>query len=260
VTLGGKPLFLFENGEISLFNDLSIKKVSFPFSPRRSGLAFVEARPENRKLTWLKSWFDALLYIQIDPKRMGARAEKEAVHPTKTLENFAEWYRHLRLERGSAMEAMRRSLTEVIDGFESLDLKDAGLNTRVLQVAARLDGKSVAYGFDELSDGQRALIGLYALLHCSPGHQSLVCIDEPDNFIALAEIQPWLSELQDAEETGLQVMIASHHPELLNQLATRNGIVLERIDGRQTIARPFAPDDDSTLTPAELVARGWELA
>jgi predicted ATPase len=114
------------------------------------------------------------------------------------------------------------------------------------------------YAFDELSDGQRALVGLYTLLHCSLANGATLCIDEPDNFVALAEIQPWLSRLRDIQDIESQVLIASHHPELLNELATRNGVVLDRVDGRQSLVKPWAPPSDTTLTPAEIVARGWE--
>jgi predicted ATPase len=263
VTLDGKPLFLFESGNVHLHNNQFQEKVQFPLNPRRSGLSIVEARKDNTKLSWLKDWLGRILCIQIDPKLMGARAEKEAVRPTFNLSNFADWYRNLRLSQGKAMEDLRRSLQEVIGGFESLDFADAGLNTKVLQVAARAGGngkgKDQQYAFGELSDGQRALIGLYAVLHCALADQTTICIDEPDNFVALAEIQPWVSRLSDlAEQTGSQVLIASHHPELLNQLATRNGVILDRVDGRQALARPFGPPSDTTLTPAELVARGWE--
>jgi len=283
VTLNGKPLFLFENGTVHLHNNQFQDRVQFPLNSRRSGLSIVESRTDNTKLSWLKDWFGRILYVQIDPKLMGSRAEREAVRPTFDLSNFADWYRHLRLDQGKGTEDLRISLQEVIGGFESLDLKEAGLNTRVLQVSVRakalqhgfhelpdgqrvpwagpvaVDGPALQYSFDELSDGQRALIGLYTLLHCALADQTTICIDEPDNFVALVEIQPWLSRLSDlAQEAGSQVLIASHHPELLNQLATRNGVVLDRVDGRQTLVRPFAPPSDTTLTPAEIVARGWE--
>jgi predicted ATPase len=267
VTLDGKPLFLFENGTLHLHNNQFLEKVQFPLSPRRSGLSIVESRKDNTKLSWLKDWLGRILCVQIDPKRMGARAEKEVVRPTFNLSNFADWYRHLRLSQGKAMEDLRRSLQEVISGFESLDFADAGLNTKVLQVTARAGGDGRGrepqqqYAFGELSDGQRALIGLYTVLHCTLDNRATICIDEPDNFVALAEIQPWLSRLSDsAQEASSQILIASHHPELLNQLATRNGVVLDRVDGRQTLVRPFAPPSDTTLTPAEIVARGWERA
>jgi energy-coupling factor transporter ATP-binding protein EcfA2 len=262
VTLDGMPLFRFENGTVHLYNNQFQEKVQFPLNPRRSGLSIVESRKDNTKLSWLKDWLGGILYLQIAPERMGARAEKEAVRPTDDLSNFADWYRHLRLDQGKRTEDLRLSLQEVIGGFESLDLKEAGLNTRVLQVAIRAgdgNGKALQYDFHELSDGQRALIGLYTVLYCALVNQATICIDEPDNFVALAEIQPWLSRLSGlAQESGSQVLIASHHPELLNELATRNGAVLERVDGRQTLARPFAPPSDTTLTPAEIVARGWE--
>ena len=152
----------------------------------------------------------------------------------------------------------------MIDGFEGLDLKGPPSGTRLLQVAVRTGGdgkgKSQQYGFDELSDGQRALVGLYTLLHCALTDHSTLCIDEPDNFVALREIQPWLSDILDrSQENGSQVLLISHHPELLNQLATRNGIIIERTDAGPTRVRPFAPPDDWTLTPAEIIARGWEL-
>jgi predicted ATPase len=260
VTLNGAQLFLFENGTVHLYNDYSAdSRVQFPLDSGRSGLAIVESRPDNTRLTWFKDWLGKLLYIQIDPKNMGARADKETANPDYDLSNFADWYRHLRLEKGAAMEGLRKSLTEVIAGFESLDLKEAGLGARILQVASRVDGRSLQYDFHELSDGQRALVGLYTLLHCSSGQETLLCIDEPDNFVALAEIQPWLSLLRDAQGAGLQLMIASHHPELLNQLATRHGVVLDRLDGRHTVLAAFDPKGETMLTPAEVVARGWEL-
>jgi len=265
LTLNGKPLYLFENGVVHLHNDRSEDRTQFEFFPRRSFLAEIESRPDNTKLMWFKAWLERLLCVQVDPKRMQSAAEKEAIYPAPDLSNFAEWYRHLRQENSAATDALRSSLQEVIDGFDGLDLKGPPSGTRVLQVAVRTGGdgkgKLQQYGFDELSDGQRALVGLYTLLHCALTDHSTLCIDEPDNFVALREIQPWLSSLSDrAHENGSQVLLVSHHPELLNQLATRNGVIIERSDAGATRVRSFAPPTDSTLTPAEIIARGWEHA
>ncbi len=264
LSLDGKPLYLFENGIVHLHNDRFEDRTQFEFFPRRSFLAEIESRPDNTKLMWFKSWLERLLCVQVDPKRMRSEAEKEVLYPTPDLSNFAEWYRHLRQDSSAATDELRSSLQEVIDGFEGLDLKGPPSGTRLLQVAVRTGGdgkgKSQQYGFDELSDGQRALVGLYTLLHCALTDHSTLCIDEPDNFVALREIQPWLSDILDrSQENGSQVLLISHHPELLNQLATRNGIIIERTDAGPTRVRPFAPPDDWTLTPAEIIARGWEL-
>ena len=69
--------------------------------------------------------------------------------------------------------------------------------------------------FSEVSEGQRALIALYMLVYCALTPDRTLLIDEPDNFIALAEIQPWLMKLLDrVDETNGQVILVSHHPEL----------------------------------------------
>ena len=261
--LDGKPVFALENASVQLYFEDSTTGMPFPFNPRRSYLAESELLGYDRRLAWFKSWLYELIHVQIDPKQMRSEADDEQAYPSRNLSNFAGWYRYLRQDNGAAMEQLRASLGEVIDGFEGLDIKGPPNGTRSLQVTVRTGGESGGglrqYRFEELSDGQRALIGLYTLLHVGIQDHTTLCIDEPDNFVALREIQPWLSRLEDRLlETNSQVLIISHHPELLNQLAPQAGLIIERAGAGPARVRPFAPSGDSTLTPAEIIARGWE--
>jgi predicted ATPase len=257
----GKPVFRFEEGTARLFTNRqkSEASVEFPLDWHRSGLATVEAtshRRDNAQFTWFKLWLDRLLQVQINPWAMSARSEGEDRYPQKDLGNFANWYRHLRLESGDAVFEAMKDIREAVPGFEALDAKEAGLDVRVLQ--ATLVGAELA--FHDLSEGQRALIALYVLLRSAVGEDRLLLIDEPDNFIALAEIQPWLLKLLDrVDETNGQVMLVSHHPELLDQLAAQGGVLFERIGGGETRVRPFEPPADSGLKASEIIARGWEV-
>jgi len=193
---------------------------------------------------------------------MSARSERESRELAKDLSNFADWYRHLRLESGSAIFEAVTSLRDAIPGLDALDAKEAGLDVRVLQATMRSpSGEKGDSPFSDLSEGQRCLIALYVLLYCAVEQDRTLLIDEPDNFIALAEIQPWLLKLLDrVDEKNAQVILVSHHPELLNQLADQGGILLDRLNGGETRVLPFAPPDDSGLTASEIIARGWELA
>jgi predicted ATPase len=145
-----------------------------------------------------------------------------------------------------------------------MDLKDAGLGNRFLMLTFSADepgtsDQTYPQFFYELSDGQRVLVGLYTVLHFALRAGACVLFDEPDNFIALREIQPWLQKvLERVEDHNTQVVIVSHHPELLNRLALPGGIVLDRPGGRHTRVRPFTDPAQTGLSPAELVARGWE--
>ena len=85
-----------------------------------------------------------------------------------------------------------------------------------------------------------------------------VFIDEPDNFVALKEIQPWLLSATDAVDGGSgQLVIISHHPEIFNQWAVSHGIVAERDGCGPVRIRSLSPTSGSGLSPAEAIARGW---
>lgn len=139
------------------------------------------------------------------------------------------------------------SAWELFAGFEFRDEESGSITS------------SFELSFESLSTGQRNLFALYTILHAAVKEGATVCIDEPDNFVALREIQPWFSALQDAaEDRDCQILVVSHHPELINQLAAHSGILFERDGSGATCCRRFEWQDKELMTPAELVARGWE--
>jgi predicted ATPase len=263
VDFNGKRLFQFEEGVVGTAPDLPLphQRLEFPFKWDRSALAIVPVdRWENNKLAWFKRWLGQLVEVQINPWAMSARSERESPEPAKDLSNFADWYRHLLLESGRTIFEAMATLRDAIPGLEALDAKEAGLDVRVLQATMRSpNGKTVDLPFSDLSEGQRTLIALYVLLYCAIGEDRLLLIDEPDNFIALAEIQPWLMNLLDrVDDMNAQVILASHHPELLDQLADQGGVVLDRPGGGETVVRSFEPSQNGGLKASEIIARGWE--
>jgi predicted ATPase len=259
----GQPIFRFNLGEAYLYNDRLDGKayVNYPFDWHRSALATITERKDNTKLSWFKRWMGGLLCLSPDPRRMSALAHKEAGVPAADLRNFADWYRHLRLENDD--RALLNDLRDAIEGFEGMDLKDAGLGNRVLKLTLSSEQgpagskRKDSYGFEELSDGQRMLIGLYTVLHFAFQPDATIFLDEPDSFIALREVQPFLDRLLErVEEQNAQVLIISHHPELLNRMAFQDGLLLDRPGSRQTRVRRFVDPTATGLAPAELVARG----
>jgi predicted ATPase len=264
VTFSSKPVFRFEKGEVHLFNDRHEEKVQYPFDWRRSALATITERPDNTKLSWFKRWLGGLLLVTPDPRRMSGIAAAEVKEPDQFLSNFADWYRHLRQETED--RDYIRDLAEVIEGFDTLRLEDAGERRRELKVRMADPGRgndgqrSLEYLLSEMSDGQRVLIGLYAVLHFALKPGSTVCLDEPNNFLALGEVQPLLTKVLDrteGDDSGAQVLIASHHPDLLNRMAFKEGISLDRPGGRHTRAAEFGDPSGTELSAAELVTRGW---
>jgi predicted ATPase len=264
----GKPLALFQEDQVQLFDDDHIQTANYPFDPVRSALAMVGPRRANSKLTWFKEWLERLYCLRIEPSQMEAEAKGEDEYPEDDLSNFAAWYRHISQEQTGSFIHLHRSLGETLEGFDSLDLKRAGRTARILRAAfSKPSGddqsapkkQRLEFDFDELSDGQRALIALYTLLHCAVLPDTTICIDEPDNYLALAEIQPWLFALSDRiDDEGGQAILISHHPELINLLAPQHGVLFSRTGGGPVRVEPYRPDALGILSPSEQIARGWE--
>jgi len=254
VTLGVSPLFASNDGDGELFGDDGSLLAKVLIDPSRSSIGALAERPDNKKLSWLRHLLEHLRVASLDPKCMANTSLREESMPTKNLSNLASWYRHLVQESPEHVDAMRDLLSEVFDGFHSLKLVTEGRSRRLVTRWKSSSG-TVDFDLDELSDGQRVLIGLAALAAAEPSPAgTTLLLDEPDNFIALDEVQPLLMSLRD--RTNLQFLVISHHPEVINLQAREHGLVFERHNLGPTQVRAFKAPDDSTLTPAELVARG----
>jgi ATPase subunit of ABC transporter with duplicated ATPase domains len=139
-----------------------------------------------------------------------------------------------------------------------LQFKDSDAGRRLI---ARFGSSSTSinFGLNELSDGQRSLIALYMILHFLIAKGHTIFLDEPDNFISLREIQPWLLAAEDAvEESKGQLILISHHPEILNYWAREYGLLFSREENGHVRTKPYREVADTGLDPAETIARGWE--
>lgn len=241
---------------------LSPQGVKAPLAdPNKS--AFVNRGP---RLTSLKQALSQIHYFKLNPALMTSQVGKVAPRPANDLSNFASYYLYLLQQKQGKMFEMIPHLREAINDFDSFaveeDFEEARRNLRIVcqsPTAKKGTADSLRYGFEELSDGQRALIALYTLLFCTLEPNSTLIIDEPENYIALRELQPWLMLLQERlEEYGGQVILISHHPEFINALAPGNTVVFERENAGPVRIKPFDSKLVSSLSPAEIVARGWE--
>ena len=263
-----KPVIAFQNDLVHLFDENNLKNASYPFEADRSAVAAMGPRRSDVRLVWFKQWLNNLYCLRVDPSRMEAEAKKEAEYPDDDLSNFAAWYGHIIQEQTGSVLDLQRSLREIISGFDTLDLRKVGRTARVLRASFRRTSdiensrsreQQAEFDFDELPDGQRSLIALYTILYCIVGPKTTICLDEPDNFLALPEIQPWLFELTDRiDDQGGQVFLISHHPELIDLLAPKHGVVFSRAEFGPVRVEQYHPDALGRISASEQIARGWD--
>jgi predicted ATPase len=256
-----KPLFGFEAGTAQLYDDGFKAGPQYLFDPSRSGIAALQGRPDNRLLTRFHQQMGKLVIVSLCPVHMAFESAEEERQLTPLGDNFASWYRYLSQEHQGNILELTQQLRLVLPGFDSFSLREAGEKTRVLKVLFGSGGqaqKAIAYNFDELSDGQRQLIVLYCLLYGIKGEGYSLFLDEPDNYVALREIQPWLTSLQDAcGESISQAVLISHHPEIIDYLAGSAGRWFDRPDNGATRVLDKVPPPADGLKTSETIARGW---
>ncbi len=260
-----QSIYLRRADGAQLFSDIGGDPQALLVPPSLSGLSLIEDVPARGLLRRFRQLLRGIFAIRIAPQAMEPLSCSEADFPKADLSDYASWYRHLAQDDASIAIYLFQQLGEVLDGFHGLQLKGDG--TRTLSALIRTESAELAsYAFSELSDGQRVLIALYTvacLLQAAKanavGPGLTFCIDEPENYIALAELQPWIQTMGEAlEGTRSQLLIASHHPEFINYYAHMDALRLYREGGGPVRIAKFDGASAEPLLPAELIARGWE--
>jgi len=251
------PVLRFESGNVQLYHDDGTPGQQFAFATGQSVLAVQPSQPEHTRLSWFKARMERFIIVAIDPIIMTGQSSREESQPSPNMENFASWYRYIYQDQSKAM-AITTALQEVLDGFSHIKLEMAGQQHRFLKLCFLQDSKnSLNFELEELSDGERVLIALYTMLHYARSEDYTLCIDEPENFLALPEIQPWLTLLYDlCSDNELQALLISHHPELINYLASSAGYWFQRESSAPARVQRITADDNG-VPMAELIARGW---
>ncbi len=258
--LDGKPLFEFKQGEVKLYHDDHKPGPEYSFDWSVSALATIVSRSDNKKLTWFKEWVQMMFIVSLQPKSMTSETAEESNWLNRDGTNFASWYRYISQEHQDKIFKLTEQLRDTIPGFHAFKLEQAGKH-RILKVGFSSEDQNAPkhyFDFEQLSDGQRVMIVLYSLLLGLQDMGHTVFIDEPENYVSLPEIQPWLMELNDVCGNGFpQAVLISHHPELIDYFGPESGKWLERDPLGPTRIKKLPEKIEKGLKLSEQIARGW---
>lgn len=231
---------------------------SFPLDWRRAALANIQPRGGSLgKVAMLQEEIAKLLILRPNPRSMERESKADVRYPDLSMTNLTSWYRSLAQEQ-EWTDALRDTLRDVWPDFRSFKLADAGLNTKALQLRFESEtAKPTLVFFDQLSDGERALIGLYMVRAAlETGATRTVMLDEPDNFVGLPELQPWVLSMRELLDEKHQLVLISHHPEILSNSGEANGRYLWR-DNHSSPTRYGPLKVPEGMEAGEAIARGW---
>ncbi|MHB9296071.1 hypothetical protein PilKf_01825 [Pillotina sp. SPG140] len=226
-------------------------RTGFPLDQRQAALASIQPMPDRREIELLQKSLSSLLILRPNIQSIEAESKAESHVLNINLSNLTSWYRYLSQDQQYS-DLVRKSLKCVWPDLKFLILEDAGMSVKTLKL--RFDGTDLR--FDQLSDGEKMLLGLYAVhAALSLGKVSTVLIDEPDNFVSLQELQPWLLAMSELTDSAHQVLLISHNAEIIDGNPSATFFFWR--DSHSSPTRVSALEAPEGMTAGEALARGW---
>lgn len=231
---------------------------SFPLDWRQAALGAIQPHGSLSDIKILQEKLRKILIVRPNPRSMELESKGESIQPTLSMDNLLSWYRSLAQEQ-EWTDILRDSLKDVWPDFMSFRQQDTGINAKTLQL--RFDseqGRNAGlYSFQQLSDGEKALLALYMIRAALEyGRANVVFIDEPDNYVGLPELQPWVLAMRELLDEDHQAILISHHPEVLNSAGCEYGAYLWR-DNHTSPTRIGPMRIPEGLSSGEAIKRGW---
>jgi predicted ATPase len=156
-----------------------------------------------------------IMSVHLDPSLIAQDFTTGSQIIGKLGESFAAWNFYNTNSQLQKQFTVMEQCKRFIPGFVAANNHSVGDSYRC-KVSVEYNGKTYGLALSELSDGQKILFVLYSILSNVPDG-STVLIDEPENFLAPGELQPWLDAVHDEwEERGIQFILISHNPKTLN--------------------------------------------
>lgn len=261
VTCDAHTIFEAQDGKAYLYNDSFEQRVEILTDWSLSGVGLIQERSDNKLLCEFKRAVKSVIFCSPVPHFMKDRTDTESSDLSVACDNIAAVYRFASQQNPDKLVELWRNLKDIRPEFLRTYL-DGGENEKTLkfEYAAKGGESKSAYLLSELSQGEKMLFVLYFLIICYGSSGYTLLIDEPDNFLELAEIQQWLKLVEDVTaENGAQCILISHHPEIIDYLASSHGLWVKRTGygAIQLADAPKIPDGFTTApTYSELIKHG----
>lgn len=248
----GQPLFTRDLERVRFHRSASAVEFDLPVGSHHGFFAFLDPQPGADELTRVRDALSRIVVLALDPRHMEAESTSEAARLSVDGSNFSAWYRGFSSAHLGSQAALFAALAEPVPGLSGLQFESLG---RIKRLVARFAHRSTRYalGFDELSDGQRALVVLYALSAQMQDEPMMLFIDEPAAHLALGELQPWVVDAVEAVAERGQLVLASHHPDLIDYLAARKATLFTRDSGGPVKTELLTVDRDAGLSASDVI-------
>ncbi len=243
--VNGNAIFSSNTGEATVVSD-DAKPSTFPIDWGLTGLQLASRR--NSKIrTFLVYVENNIFALSINPFLEFSESNSTKNFLGLECENFSEWYEKISSENIADVANSFQHIKPFVRGFKQFKYKQYGVKKELFVDIHKKDIAPYELHFNELSHGQKILCILYLVLSVCP-KDSIVFVDEFENFLSPIELQPLYDLIQDIfEDKNIQTIIVSHHHKTLEWFKDTAFILYSSHDNSFVKIEKFSNSSDISI-------------
>ncbi len=229
LAVGGKPIYTRQLEQISLARTLADGGAKFRIDWHLIALPITQEKSGTDPLSIFRQWLARMLVLQLLPSLISGDSEQETLQPNLQVTDFAAWFSGLRASAPAAYSQIDEYLKQVMPDLKDIQNPVTGGDSRSLFLQFTNEQGTVKLAFEDLSDGEKCFMICALVLAAKSAYEPVLCFwDEPDNYLALAEVGHFVLALRKAFQTGGQFIATSHNLEAIGRFSSENTLVLYR--------------------------------
>ncbi len=177
-----------------------------------------------------KNWLRRMLILSPVPRTLRASLNAKSLYLKLDASNIVDWWAGLNDRNPDAYADVKSSfLRKVFPDFLGLRNEPDEYGVQYLTLLFENGAAKTSIRLDRLSDGEKCLLLAAFVLAANATDGPLLCFwDEPDNFLAISEVEYFVAILKKHFLRSGQIIMTTHNPETLNRFAEDNTYILRR--------------------------------
>jgi predicted ATPase len=224
-SVDGKPVFTRLEAQVTYH---ATARSEFSLDWHIAALPLITEKTEG-PVHSMRSWLRHMHILAPIPQRMGGESHGSTEPLSPFCENFADYLTTLLGNFPASYSHIQAYLTELMPDLQEFSNEPVATDVRMLRVLFGDGGTSHRLKFDRLSDGEKCMFLCAAVLAAQKAHNNLfVFWDEPDNYLALPEIEHFIRTLRKRFHGSSQIWMTSHNETTINCFSHENTLLLRR--------------------------------